>query len=433
MKDSGVEWIGEIPDEWEWTRLKYRVKFNRRSLAETTSPAFEFKYCDIGTVGRGRLIGEPELMQFGSAPSRARRIVEDGDTIISTVRTYLRAVINFREGASTFVVSTGFAVLSPDDPSSSNYVGWICQSDILIEEVVARSVGVSYPAISPSDIGNIFVSFPPLPEQQAIAAYLDRETTKIDDLVSKKQRLIELLDERRASLISHAVTKGLDPDAPMNDSGIEWIGEVPETWSVVPLKRAFRVTLGKMLQNSPSAPSDRLSPYLKASNIGERGTAWDAIDEMYFSQAEANRLRLSPFEILVVEGGATAGLSGLAGPLPLGCCFQNSLNRIQGTSVGINEFLIYYSVLIYSSGVVDLLCNTSTFTHFTKEKVENVPIPLPPLPEQQAIAAYLDQETAKIDKLKELTKRQIAQLSEKRQALITEAVTGKIQEAREVA
>ena len=187
-------------------RLKYRVKFNRRSLPETTSPAFEFDYCDIGTVGHGRLIGKPELMQFSSAPSRARRLVEDGDTIISTVRTYLRAVINFRDGASKIVVSTGFAVLSPNDPSASNYLGWLCQSHILIEEIVARSVGVSYPAISPSDIGDIFLPFAPLPEQQAIATYLDKETAKIDKLKELTKRQIALLSEKRQALITEAVT-----------------------------------------------------------------------------------------------------------------------------------------------------------------------------------------------------------------------------------
>ena len=186
--------------------LKRIVGINLYTLPETTEPGFEFRYVDIGAVGRGQLVSEPEVTVFSAAPSRARRLVRSGDTIISTVRTYLRAVWPVRDSATDLVVSTGFAVLTPTGSIDSRYLGWLAQSDVVIEEVVARSVGVSYPAINPSDIGTIRVPLPPLPYQLAIADYLDRETARIDALIKMINQQTSLLAERRQALITAAAT-----------------------------------------------------------------------------------------------------------------------------------------------------------------------------------------------------------------------------------
>jgi len=274
---------------------------------------------------------------------------------------------------------------------------------------------------------------PPLAEQRAIADFLDHETSRIDVLIAKRQRIIGLLDEKRSALITQAVTKGLDPTAPMRDSGIEWIGEIPEGWDVAPVKRAYEVMLGKMLQTVPKSSADRLSPYLKASNIGAQELETAVFDEMYFTPMEMERLLLRPKDVLVIEGGATAGLSVCVGDLGAGLPFQNSINRVRPRSDFSPRYLFHYLKLIYQLGIVELLCNRSTFTHFTKDKLEAVEIPLPPPARQRAIADFLDRETSRIDQLKSLNQRQIELLKEKRQALITAAVTGKIPEARGVA
>jgi type I restriction enzyme S subunit len=199
-------------------RLKYLVQINERTLPETTDPALEFRYIDIGAVGRGMLIEEPALMSFADAPTRARRLVRTGDTIISTVRTYLRAVWPIRGAAEDLVVSTGFAVLSPGPEMDPGYLGWLMQSDVVVEEVVARSVGVSYPAINAAEIGDIRVPVPSLDTQRAIADYLDTETASINVLIGNAtgahtgalDRLAMLLRERRQALITTAVTGGLE-------------------------------------------------------------------------------------------------------------------------------------------------------------------------------------------------------------------------------
>jgi type I restriction enzyme S subunit len=190
--------------------LKRIVGINLHTLPETTEPGFEFRYVDIGAVGRGQLLSEPEATVFAAAPSRARRLVRQGDTIISTVRTYLRAVWPVRDSATDLVVSTGFAVLTPTRSIDSRYLGWLVQSDVVVEEVVARSVGVSYPAINPSDIGTVRVPLPPLARQRAIADYLDQETARIDALVERIDRQVALLQEHRQALITAAVTGELE-------------------------------------------------------------------------------------------------------------------------------------------------------------------------------------------------------------------------------
>ena len=180
--------------------LKHLARINERALPATTDPDREIRYVDIGSVGRGELVRRPERMRFADAPSRARRLVRDGDTIVSTVRTYLRAVWPIPGDGDDLVVSTGFAVLTPTEVDP-RYFSWWVRSDTFIEEVVARSVGVSYPAINASELGDLGmylrllrILIPEPRGQTAIADYLDIETGRIDALISKKRRMIDLLD-----------------------------------------------------------------------------------------------------------------------------------------------------------------------------------------------------------------------------------------------
>lgn len=245
-KESDVQWLGRVPGHWEVKRLKYSATINDEALPETTDPDFEFSYVDIGSVNPVEGITNMETMIFENAPSRARRKVAPGDTIVSTVRTYLRAIAPIPETSETLIVSTGFAVIRPRK-LSAGFLAYALRESSFVESVVARSTGVSYPAVNASEIGDIEIPLPSLPEQTAIAEFLDRETGRIDTLVSKKRRLVALLKEQRTALISRTVTRGLPADAarefglePHNrfkDSGIEWLGQVPEGWEVKSLGR----------------------------------------------------------------------------------------------------------------------------------------------------------------------------------------------------
>lgn len=201
-RPSRVWGIGSLPDHWLEKPLKHVVQINSDKLADCTDTDFELEYVDIGNVTLTEGITSTEHLRFEDAPSRARRLVREGDTIVSTVRTYLKAVAHIVSPPPNLVVSTGFAVLRATPSIHGPFLYRLAQSEAFVQAIVAHSVGVSYPAINASDIGRFLIPVPPLPEQRAIAAFLDRETARIDALIAKKQRLIELLQEKRSALIS---------------------------------------------------------------------------------------------------------------------------------------------------------------------------------------------------------------------------------------
>jgi len=206
------------------------------------------------------------------------------------------------------------------------------------------------------------------------------------------------------------------------DSGVEWLGEVPEGWPVTALKRGFEVTLGKMLQTESSSSDDALLPYLRAANIQWAGVDITDIKVMWFSERDRRQLRLMPGDLLISEGG-DVGRSCIWSSELEECYFQNSVNRVRALDQNSNRYLYYWIATIKSKGYVDIICNKSTIAHFTAEKVAAVPVPFPTSGEQQTIAAFLDRETAKIDALVAEQENLIALLKEKRQAVISHAVT----------
>ncbi len=210
LKPSGVEWLGDVPAQWEVRRLKHWVGINEAVLPETTDPDFDFRYLEIGAVGTGVLVEEPSTIRFAHAPSRARRIVKSGDTIISTVRTYLKAVWFAEEVNDALICSTGFAVLTPRRATAPKFVSYVVQNNAFTDRVTAESVGIAYPAIAESRFRSFHVCVPPLAEQAAIAAYLDKQTAAIDAAITRARREIDLLSEYRTRLIADVVTGQVD-------------------------------------------------------------------------------------------------------------------------------------------------------------------------------------------------------------------------------
>ncbi len=209
LKPSGVEWLGDVPEHWQFKRLKFVASTNDESLSETEDPLRTITYVDIGSVDSTVGVVQTEEMVFEDAPSRARRLVRDGDTIISTVRTYLRAIAPICDPPPEMVVSTGFAVIRPRG-LDSRFATWALREHGFVQEIVARSTGVSYPAINAVEIENLPIPSPPPVEQQAIAAFLDCETELIDALSSRVEAAIERLAEYRTALITAAVTGKID-------------------------------------------------------------------------------------------------------------------------------------------------------------------------------------------------------------------------------
>jgi type I restriction enzyme, S subunit len=421
-KRSGLDWVGDIPEHWDIRRMKYTASINDEALSETTNPEFEFTYVDIGSVDAVKGIVATEVYRFEDAPSRARRIVREGDTIVSTVRTYLRAIAAIRSPDDNLIVSTGFAVVRPRtiDPG---YLSYALRSPFFIDTIVSRSTGVSYPAINAPEIGNIGVTIPPIKEQQAIAAFLDRETARIDAMIEKKQRQIELLQEKRSALISHAVTKGLDPNAKMKDSGIEWLGEIPAHWEVKRVKNLGTIRYGL---GEPPEYVDEGLPFIRATDINRGKVNLDAVRKVRSEDVPwSRRPKLHLGEILVVRSGAYTGDSAIITEDAAGCIA--GYDMVLTISKAYAPFVAWALLSKYMlHGQIYLERMRAAQPHLNAEELGGFVILMPPLAEQRQIAETLTSETDKLDALADKIRSSIEMLREHRTALISAAVTGRI-------
>ncbi len=405
-------------------RLKYAASINDEALGEDTDPDYEIEYVDIGNVDSSGKIDTVTPYRFADAPSRARRRVRDGDVIVSTVRTYLQAIASINAPPENLVVSTGFAVVRPlANLLGADYCKYALREPTFLAEVVKRSVGVSYPAINASDLGNIPIYLPDPMEQHTIAEYLDRETVRIDKLIAAKERWLEILTEKRRAVILNAVTRGLDPKAPLRDSGVPWLGQIPKHWGTKRSKWLFterdegsttgeevllslRMEKGLVphndVSNKPTSP-DELIGYKKTS-VGE---------------IVINRMRASSGLI------ALTPQDGLVSPDYAVYCPSNTSEPLYYTYLFTTELL----QRLFRSESTGLGTGSSGFLRLYSENFLAFWFPSPPLEEQKAIVAHIAKETTKIDALRTATEETIALLKERRSALISAAVTGSLKVA----
>jgi len=426
-KDSGVEWLGLVPQHWNSRQLKFLCTCNDDVLAESMPPEYEIEYIDIGSVSASEGISKTETMLFSGAPSRARRVVRDGDVIISTVRTYLEAIASIDNPPPNLVVSTGFAVIRPNQHLHKKFAAYCLRTSGFIKEVIARSVGVSYPAINASDLINIKAPLPKFGEQEKIANFLDHETAKIDTLIAKQQELIKLLKEKRQAVISHAVTKGLNPNAPMRDSGVEWLGEVPAHWDVVPLKH-----LCSLLKDGTHLPPPRVDigiPLLSVRNIID-GKFVLREDDSNISKTEYLKLCKSfvpkQGDVVLAIVGGTIGKVAIINKMPE-FHVQRSVAVFR-----VNEHLMTHESLANvfgSSNFQSLLWGNVGFSAqpgIYLGTLANFSLPVPPIYEQIEINKYCGSKVRHIDILIERAAGTVELMQERRTALISAAVTGKI-------
>ncbi|MEO7884189.1 MAG: restriction endonuclease subunit S [Nitrosospira sp.] len=211
LMPSGIHWLGEIPARWSVKPLKRWVSINEQTLGEKTSLDFEFRYVDIGAVKTGGLVRDLEWLRFRAAPSRARRVLRKGDTIISTVRTYLKAIWYVDEDAADLIASTGFAVLTPGNGVEPEYLGYVIQSTGFVDRVTANSIGIAYPAIAETVLGRFPVAMPStVEEQRGIVAWIKHESAPLDQAIQQAFDEIKLVREYRDRLIADVVTGQVD-------------------------------------------------------------------------------------------------------------------------------------------------------------------------------------------------------------------------------
>lgn len=423
-KNLGSEWLDCIPSQWSMQAIKYLASCNDDVLSESTNPDYEFEYIDIGSVSSSEGVLRTETLKFSSSPSRARRIVRNGDIIISTVRTYLEAIAPIDSKYEGSIVSTGFAVIRPK---------WLCtefakyalRARYFIDSVVAHSTGISYPAINASELVNICIAVPSVSEQYTIAAFLDYETSRIDRLIAKQQQLIELLKEKRQAVISHVVTKGLNPDVPMKDSGVEWLGQVPEHWVVSRYKFCTTKVIVGIAEAATHAYTECGVPIVRSTNITEEGIRLD--DVLYLTDEFALKnisKRIYKNDVITIRTGNPGISAVVPEELHNSQCFTNLVATPKKTCR--SDFLSEYLNSHTGKSYFELLGWGSAQKNISVPILQNIPIAYPSKDEQQEIMLYVTQQRAFFSQLMKKSTLMINSLFERRSALISAAVTGKI-------
>ncbi|MGO1920755.1 MAG: restriction endonuclease subunit S [Microbacterium sp.] len=404
MKDSGVEWLGEIPHEWEVGNIRRFAAMRTGHTPSRQHPEY-WRECDTGWFtladvwqlreGRKYLGETSERVSKVGIRNSAAELLPAGTVVLS--RT----------------ASVGFSGIMPEPMATSqDFWNWV-PGDKLAPEYLwyqflamkpdfeRLMMGSTHNTIYKSDAASIVIAAPPLAEQRAIADYLDRETAQIDEFIAENERFIELLTERRAAVIAHAVTKGLDPDAPLRDSGVEWLGEVPEGWDVAPMRRSVRIKNGADYTDV-EVPDGGYPVY------GSGGEFRRASKYMYDGES-----------VLFGRKGTVDH------PLHVSGAFW-TVDTMFYTVIDQKRLVPRYLYYAATTLPYSLWSTSTALPSMTSSALLAAALPHPPLAEQRAIAGYLDERTARIDEAIATAREGIALAKERRTALISAAVTGKI-------
>ncbi|QDT48917.1 EcoKI restriction-modification system protein HsdS [Symmachiella dynata] len=411
MKDSGVEWIGEIPVHWKVKKLKHWVRFlNHRRIPISSQDRAELSK-DFPYYGASGIIDYVDRYIFDEP---LILIGEDGANLLS--RSTSLAFI----ATGKYWVNNHAHILKP---LSGNLTFWAGR----LEEMsyVPFVTGSAQPKLTIENLSNIEFAAPAPDEQEKIAAFLDRKTAQIDVLIAKKQRLIELLGEKRQALISHAVTKGLDPHVPMKDSGVEWLGEIPAHWTVKRLKHISpRIGVGLVINPSTYTTDDGV-PFLFGGDIQPGRILTEKARRMTDENSrKLPQSRLHAGDLVTVRVGYP-GVTAVVPPELEGANCA-SVMVVRGASRFISQWLCYAMNSPLGSDQINVVKYGAAQEQFNIGHAIEFVFPVPPKEEQQRIADLLDEQVNRISGIASRVQEQIAKMQEYRQTLISAAVTGKI-------
>jgi type I restriction enzyme S subunit len=442
-KNSGVEWLGEVPEHWAVKRTRFMLKMNpSKQEINHLDPETELAFLPMEAVGEDGALKLDTTRPIAEV-SAGYTFFAEGDV------TFAKITPCFENGKGALMreLKTGYGfgtteltVMRPGKELESDYLYFIAISRDFRKNGEAWMYGAGGQKRVPDEFAKEFrLAFPPLPEQQAIASFLDRETSRIDKLIGKKQKLLELLAEQRTALIQRAVTKGLNAKVKLKSSGVDWLGDVPEHWQVKRLKDLLQTKkgaiktgpFGSQLLSSEMYDQD-VKVYNQKSvitNDFEYGENYISLDKF----KELKEFQTFPGDFLIT----TRGTIGRCAILPINAeqgILHPCLMRLQTNKTKVADRFL--EILIEESDFIleqlKIKSNGTTIEVIYQDSLKNVMVLLPPIPEQQAIAAFLDRETAKIDTLVSKVETAIEKLKEYRTALISAAVTGKI-DVREAA
>lgn len=411
------EWLSKIPQSWTISTLKHVARINMGQ-----SPSSED--CNIKGIGIPFLQGNAEFgiktpleKQYCPIP---KKIALEGELLFS-----VRAPVGALNLANkSFGIGRGLCSIRGNDSLSQSFLWWVLPSYKYQFDAIAT--GSTFEAISAEQVGNLSFALPNNEEQTQIANFLDHETAKIDTLIEKQQQLIKLLKEKRQAVISHAVTKGLNPQAPMKDSGVEWLGEVPRHWGMIKLKH---ITHQIIDAEHKTAPYYDDGEYLvcRTTNVKDGKLRLEGGKYTNNSTYEEWTKRGLPEvgDILFTREAPAGEACVYTGEVPLCLGQRMVLFKLDQTRVS-PDFVLHSIYSGLADDFVKQLLQGSTVAHFNMADIKNIPLFEPPIDEQVKIVEYLSMVLAKYDGLTSSVFRAIELMQERRTALISAAVTGKI-------
>jgi len=424
-KDSGVEWIGEIPKDWELERIKYLSSLVKEQVSVNDFKDKEVIHYSI-----------PNVQEFGTGISESgadidssKLVLKGGEIIISKLNPRKSTIAIVGDHKEMIVASGEFVVIEALKIQREYlYYVFISKPYTDFLDSQTESVTRSHQRVNPAVIHNSLVAYPTKKEQHAIVSFLDDKTSQIDALISNSEKKIELLKEKRTALINHVVTKGLDPKVKMKDSGVEWIGEIPEGWTVLKLTWVTDFITCGLAATPQYVDEDIGIPFLSAQNVKPDKLILNKFN--YISKdlhAQLTKYRKpQKGDLLVTRVGAGIGEAAVV-DVDFEFSVYVSLTHIRTNSKCLNRFLMYF----FSTDYAKKLSSVGTVEgggqgNLNVKNVESYRIGFPSIKEQQEIVKYLDHHTSEIDKEVSLEQRRIELLKEYRQSLISEVVTGKI-------
>jgi len=401
-KDSGIEWLGEVPEGWEVIRLRNTINYKKGKNPTTLfEDNLNNQYLPYLSMDYLRNSGDESHFV---EKSKNTVIANDGDILLLWDGSNAGEFIVSKNGA----VSSTMAKIFPDKKLDKRFCFFLCKT---IEPILREhTIGMGIPHVNANILKNIVCPSPLKNEQTAIATFLDHKTAKIDELIKKNETLVELLKEKRQAIISHAVTKGLDPNANMKNSGVEWIGEIPQGWEVKRLKFNLQLLTEKTDRRENPVALENIESWLgeykeTESEFQGEGVAFEKGDILFG--------KLRPYLAKVW----LAYFSGEA----IGDFF------VMRPSLDIDgRFAVYQILNKEFISIVDGSTFGAKMPRVSWDFMANLRLPTPHIVEQHAIADYIGRETGKIDKTIQKILSQIATLKEYRQALISNVVTGKV-------
>lgn len=413
-KPSGVSWLGDVPSHWQVEKVKFQARLRGEKAVGTNGARYVGMEHVLSKVGKFNPVVEGTQEEAESTVN----VFSKGDVLFGKLRPYLaKCVVADTDG----VCSSEFLVLAPSDEVAPAYLNATMLMQEFIDAVDASTFGAKMPRADWGFIGQQRLPLPPTEEQQAIADYLDAETARIDTLIHEKDELIGLLREWRQSVIAEAVTKGLDKIAVMKPSDVPWLGDVPSHWDVVPLRYLSRgvKTGGTPAQEAfVDEQSEGVIPWYAPADLRD------------FFLTESSRIVAAEYrsEVDVFAPGTIAlvgiGDVGRVAMLTEEGTGNQQLNFVRPVAGIASKFLTY--ALMAAQEFVRSRANVTLIPILNQENTKRLRFAIPPFDEQQAIADYLDTETAKIDDLIAHTNDEIALLKELRAATIADAVLGRV-------